>query len=96
MRFKSETSLQAHQCLINLCEQQYGFRTNRTTSYALLDFVNEITTAIENMEYAVGIFLDLKKEFDTVNHDLLLLKLQEYGIRGVALEWITCYLNNRY
>ena len=46
-----------------------------TGSYALLDLVNEITTAIGNKEYAVGILLDLKKAFDTVNHDLLLLKL---------------------
>ncbi len=54
-----------------LCEQQYGFRANRTTSYAVLEFVKGITKAVENKEYAVGVFLDLKKAFDIVDHNLL-------------------------
>ena len=57
-----------------LCEQQYGFRANRTTTHALIDFVETVTTAIENKDYAIGIFLDLSKAFDTVNHDLLIKK----------------------
>ena len=63
--------------------------------YALKEFVEEITTATENKEYAVGVFLDLRKAFDTVDHNLLLMKLQKYGIRGVALSWLTSYLENR-
>ena len=47
--------------------------------------MEEITTATENKEYAVGVFLDLRKAFDTVDHHLLLMKLQKYGIRGVGL-----------
>ena len=78
-----------------LCEQQYGFRTKRTTSLALMEFVENVTSAIENKQYALGVFLDLKKAFDTVDHDLLLIKLQKYGIRGLALSWISSYLSNR-
>ncbi len=79
-----------------LSDQQYGFRANRTTSLALMEFVEEITSAIENKEYAIGIFLDLKKAFDTVDHDLLLKKMHRYGVRGVALSWFGSYLENRH
>ena len=57
--------------------------------------MEEITTATENKEYAVGVFLDLRKAFDTVDHHLLLMKLQKYGIRGVGLSWLSSYLENR-
>ena len=66
-----------------LYEQQYGFRANRTTLFALTEFVEEITMALEN-NYAGGVFLDHKKAFDTVDHDSL-KRLQRYGIRGIAL-----------
>uniref|UniRef100_A0A671WXI2 Reverse transcriptase domain-containing protein n=1 Tax=Sparus aurata TaxID=8175 RepID=A0A671WXI2_SPAAU len=79
-----------------LSDQQYGFRANRTTSLALMEFVEEITSAIENKEYAIGIFLDLKKAFDTVDHDLLLKKMHMYGVRVVALSWFGSYLENRH
>lgn len=52
-----------------LGEQQYGFRTNRTTSHAPIEFAEEISTATENKEYTVGVFLDLKKAFYTVEYD---------------------------
>ena len=73
---------------IILYEQQYGFRANRTTSFAVIECMEHITKAIEKKEYAIGIFLDLKKAFDTVDHELLRKKLLRYGIRGVTL---SCY-----
>ena len=59
------------------------------------DYPIKLTKAIENNEFTVGIFLDLSKTFDTVNHDILLSKLYFYGIRGSCHAWIKDYLSNR-
>ena len=78
-----------------LTDCQYGFRSNGSTNYAIIELVDKITKAIENNEFTVGIFLDLSKAFDTVNHDILLSKLYFYGIRGSCHAWIKDYLSNR-
>jgi len=79
-----------------LSKNQYGFRKNISTSMALIDLVDKISTSIENNEYTIGIFLDLAKAFDTVNHNILLSKLYHYGIRGIPYEWFKNYLTNRH
>ena len=56
----------------------------------------KITSALENSDIACGVFLDFAKAFDTVNHSILLKKLEKYGIRGIPLVWYTSYLSNRY
>ena len=63
---------------------QYGFRKKHSTILALITLTDKIKRVIDNGEYAIGIYLDLKKAFDTVNHDILLKKLEHYGIRGQA------------
>lgn len=66
-----------------LREQQYRFRTTRTTSLALIEIVEEILSTTENNEYTVGTFLDIKKVSGRTNHGLLLRKLERHG--GLSL-----------
>ena len=78
-----------------LCKSQYGFRKNMSTSLAILELVEEITTSIDDCKSTVGVFIDLKKAFDTVDHNIFVNKLEHYGIRGIANMWICSYLRNR-
>ena len=73
----------------------YGFRKKSSTHVALLTFIDKVIQAIENGEYAIGVFLDFLKAFDTVDHKMLLDKLDHYGIRGCALSWFRSYLSHR-
>lgn len=74
---------------------QFGFRKNHSTNMAILSILNYVTESINNGKYAVLITLDIKKCFDVISHDILLSKLENAGIRGVALEWFRSYLTNR-
>ncbi len=65
---------------------------NSSTAFALIDLFEKITDAIDNKRYTIGVFIDLKKAFDTINHTILLQKLEHFGIRGVALDWLSSYL----
>ncbi len=78
-----------------LYEHQYGFRKNHSTEMAVLQLIDKIHTALNNNEYALGIFLDLSKAFDTVNHNILLVKLLHYGFTGVTYKWFYNYIHNR-
>ena len=78
-----------------LCYNQFGFRKNHSKNLALIHLINKISSSIDHREITAGVFLDLSKTFDTINHDILYHKLERYGIRGVALEWIKSYFKNR-
>lgn len=82
--------IEKHELLV---DSQYGFRSNRSTSMALMELIEDITSSIDNKKYAVGVFIDLKKAFDTIDHHLLIKKLEKYGIRGVVLEWMRSYIS---
>jgi len=75
---------------------QFGFRKNRSTQLALVSFLDTITEALDNNHYVISLFLDLSKAFDTIDHHILLRKMHNLGIRGVALEYIKSYLTNRF
>ena len=62
---------------------------------AIIDLVDKISSNIDNKKHSIGIFLDLSKAFDTIDHQILLRKLQCYGIRGIACDWFKSYLENR-
>ena len=78
-----------------LHQNQYGFRQNCSTNLALMKLVDDLTKAIDDKQLTVGIFVDLAKAFDTVDHQILLNKLEFYGIRGIAHNWFSSYLRNR-
>ena len=78
-----------------LYNKQFGFRPRHSTTHALLLITDKIQKAIDDRKFACGIFLDLCKAFDTVNHDILINKLDHYGVRGIAKEWFCSYLKNR-
>ena len=78
-----------------LYKYQYGFRKNHSTEHALIELVDQIRSSIGENKMTCGIFIDLSKAFDTVNHQILLHKLEHYGIRGKALELFKSYLSNR-
>ncbi len=84
--------LEIHKILYNL---QFGFRASHSVNHALISLTESIKNTLDNKRFGCGIFLDLQKAFDTVNHQILLKKLEHYGIRGTALAWFSSYLSNR-
>ena len=78
-----------------LYKYQFGFRKTHSTSHALIPLVERVSKALDTGKYVVGVFLDLKKAFNTVDHSILLKKLELYGIRGNIYNWFKSYLTNR-
>ena len=75
--------------------RQFGFSNKHSTNHALINLTETIRKAIDDNEFACGVFPDFKKAFDTVNHGILLKKLEYNGVRGHALKWFTSYLRGR-
>ena len=76
-------------------EKQFGFLKNKSTQDALLNFTEAIYDSLNSRHHNISILIDLKSAFDTVNHSILLQKLELYGLRGPALSWIKSYLTDR-
>jgi hypothetical protein len=74
---------------------QYGFLPNRSTEHNLLQILNYISKALDDGNFCIGVFLDLRKAFDVCSHEILLKKLQKMGVRGVAHNWFKNYLAGR-
>ena len=78
-----------------LNNHQYGFRKKHSTFMEILELTNKIFDSFQKNKFTIGIFIDLKKAFDTVNHSILLDKLNFYGIRGTPFNWMHSYLLSR-
>jgi len=78
-----------------ISQNQFGFRKGHSTIHPLILFVNNLTSALNKKEHSIAIFCDLRKAFDTVNHQILLQKLANLGVRGVELLWFKNYLAGR-
>lgn len=93
IKLRLSNFLNERQLLVN---EQYGFRTQSSTEIALLNIKNKLIDNFETSQYTVGLFLDFRKAFDSVKHEILFHKLPFYGIRGVALNLIRSYLTDRF
>ena len=78
-----------------LHNNQFGFRRNHSMYIALIQLVNNIASAMDNWESTAGVFFDLLKAFDTIDHHILLNKVDHYAIRGHSFNWVSSYLTNR-
>ena len=68
--------------------RQFGFRKRHSTVHALIDIVECVRKCLDNGEFACGVFVDLQKAFDTVDHNILLSKLDHYDVRGCCMQWL--------
>jgi len=66
-----------------------------STALALIDVVDSIYQYLHHNETVIGLYLDLQKAFDTVSHKILLQKVNNYGVRGIVLDWLNSYLSGR-
>ena len=78
-----------------LYKKQFGFQRNNSAEHAILQLTRGVTSSFEKGEYTLGVFIDLSKAFNTVDHQILIKKLQYYGIGCTALEWFKSYFSNR-
>ena len=78
-----------------LYSKQFGFQKGHSTEHAILHLIDQINNNFENNEYTLGVFIDLSKAFDTVDHQILLKKLNLYGINDINIHWFESYLTNR-
>lgn len=74
---------------------QYGFKQGVSTTDAMFELIDNIKRSLDNKNRCIGVFLDLAKAFDTVPHEKLLMVLEHYGVRGIALRIFENYLSNR-
>ena len=73
---------------------QFGFRRKHSSLHTLISMTEHIKKMIDSGNHGCGIFIDLKKAFDTVNYGILLKKLEYYGVRGIPLQWFESYLSS--
>ena len=78
-----------------LFDKKFGFQRNNSTEHAVLQLVNDISSSFERGKYTLGIFINLSKAFDTVDHEILISKSEYYGIKGKNLKWLKSYLSER-
>ena len=78
-----------------LHENQFSFQINNSTEHAILQFTRDIAQNFDDGKFTLGVFIDLPKAFDTVDHQILLNKLKHYGANEKTLAWLQSYLSQR-
>ena len=82
-----------------LYKKQFGFKTGHSTEHAIIQLVDQINSNFEKDQYTLGVFIDLSKAFGTVDHKILIARLENYGIKGINLLWFKSsqkIVNNLY
>ena len=77
-----------------LNDKQFGFRAGHLTEHAILELIGQVSNAFDDNNFVLGVFIDLSKVLDTVDHNILLEKLRIYGVKGNNLKWFHSYLFN--
>ena len=77
-----------------ITQSQYGFRANHGCDHAVGELLSEIVKNLQLQQPTACLFIDLSKAFDTLLHSVILRKLEQYGVRGICLDWMSSYLNN--
>ena len=78
-----------------LFRKQFGFRKGHSTDHALIKLIGSIYDSFNQNKYTLVVFIDLSKAFDTVDHNILIDKLNSYGMKNNSLKWVSSYLSNR-
>lgn len=92
MEIRLTSFFNKHKILTN---QQFGFRKGRSTELALIAFLNDIYINRNNNQHTLAVFIDFSKAFDSINHQILIKKLELYGLKGLVLNWFRSYLSKR-
>ena len=78
-----------------LSSVQFGFRSGKSTTHAILNYLNYLYPTLDSSSCVISLFLDFSKAFDSVEHSILLSKLHHYGFRGLSYKWFESYLTGR-
>ena len=78
-----------------ICETQYGFRSKHSCEHAIAQVVGSVLKNLEMKKSTIAVMLDLSKAFDTIEHEIMIKKLELFGVRGVCLDWFRSYLKDR-
>ena len=78
-----------------LYNKQFGFQKANSTDHAIIQLIDQLVKSFNDNNFTIGVFIDLSKAFDTVDHQIILGKLKHYGITGNNLKWFHSYLSNR-
>ena len=77
-----------------LYQKQFDFREGHSTEDAIIQLTDQMKSSFERNHFTVGVFIDLSKAFDTVDHHIIIKRLNQYGVKGINIRWFKSYLHD--